>query len=161
MTDISYFQTQDRDVDSDSGGKGNVILYIGLCMMAVGLVITFVGLGDKGFKTLELKLIGPSLVGCGMFFALLRILYCTVPACGKTCCGRIKESDKLLVEKQNKANLDRNILRNVVNNPDTNIDNSHLSQALDRPTVIHQHNFRPESNEEEKDRLRPRLSNTA
>ena len=41
-------------------------------MIAIGLVITFVGLGDKGFKTLELKLIGPSLVGCGVFFALLR-----------------------------------------------------------------------------------------
>ena len=30
------------------------------------------------FQTLELKLIGPSLVGCGVFFALLRILFCTV-----------------------------------------------------------------------------------
>ena len=49
-------------------------------MVAIGLVITFVGLGDKGFKTLELKLIGPSLVGCGVFFALLRILFCTVPS---------------------------------------------------------------------------------
>ena len=58
---------QKKDVDSDSGGNGNVILYLGLGMVAVGLVITFVGLGDKGFKTLELKLIGPSLVGCGMF----------------------------------------------------------------------------------------------
>ena len=44
-------------------------------------VITFVGLGDKGFRTLELKLVGPSLVGCGLFFSLLRILFCTIPSC--------------------------------------------------------------------------------
>ena len=58
-----------------------VILYVGLGMISVGLVITFVGLGEKGFKTLELKLIGPSLVGCGVFFALLRVLFCTLPSC--------------------------------------------------------------------------------
>jgi hypothetical protein len=52
-------------------------------MVAVGLIITFVGLGDKGFQTLELKLIGPSLVGCGMIFALLRILYCIIPSSKK------------------------------------------------------------------------------
>ena len=54
---------------------------MGLGMISVGLVITFVGLGEKGFKTLELKLIGPSLVGCGVFFALLRVLFCTLPSC--------------------------------------------------------------------------------
>ena len=41
-------------------------------MVAVGLVITFVGLGDKGFKTLELQLVGPSLIGCGFVFAILQ-----------------------------------------------------------------------------------------
>ena len=53
-------------------GSANVVLYVGLGMISIGLVMTFVGLGDKGFRTLELKLIGPSLVGCGTFFALLR-----------------------------------------------------------------------------------------
>ena len=57
-------------------------------MVCIGLVITFVGIGDKGFQTLELKLIGPSLVGCGVFFALLRILFCTVPACFSGLFGR-------------------------------------------------------------------------
>ena len=65
----------------EGSGSANVILYVGLGMVCIGLVITFVGIGDKGFQTLELKLIGPSLVGCGVFFALLRILFCTVPAC--------------------------------------------------------------------------------
>ena len=47
----------------DNRGGSYIILYIGLGMVAVGLVITFVGLGDKGFKTLELQLVGPSLIG--------------------------------------------------------------------------------------------------
>ena len=90
----------------EGSGSANVILYVGLGMVSVtvsirsfeiiiivlqvciGLVITFVGIGDKGFQTLELKLIGPSLVGCGVFFALLRILFCTVPACCAGCLGR-------------------------------------------------------------------------
>ena len=89
----------------EGSGSANVILYVGLGMVSIsviiqslgiiivlqvciGLVITFVGIGDKGFQTLELKLIGPSLVGCGVFFALLRILFCTVPACCAGCLGR-------------------------------------------------------------------------
>ena len=88
----------------EGSGSANVILYVGLGMVSItviirslgiilllqvciGLVITFVGIGDKGFQTLELKLIGPSLVGCGVFFALLRILFCTVPACCAGCLG--------------------------------------------------------------------------
>ena len=51
--------------DLTDGGVGNVILYCGLGMIAVGLVITVVGLGDKGFHTLELKLVGPIIVVCG------------------------------------------------------------------------------------------------
>jgi hypothetical protein len=79
-------------------------------MVAMGLTITFLGLGEKGFKTLELKLIGPSLVGCGMFFTLLRILFCTIPAifssCFKCCCGK-EENDKLLEEEKDaEENLD-------------------------------------------------------
>lgn len=31
--------------------------------MAIGLIISFVGTGEKGFKTVELRLIGPSLIG--------------------------------------------------------------------------------------------------
>jgi len=78
-----------------------VILYVGLGMVCIGLVITFVGICDKGFQTLELKLIGPSLVGCGVFFALLRILFCTVPAvcngCFGGCCrNKNDEKEKLL-----------------------------------------------------------------
>ena len=98
-------------------------------MVCIGLVITFVGIGDKGFQTLELKLIGPSLVGCGVFFALLRILFCTVPACFSGlfgillkcpcvhrvflcysgCCSRKKDDkEKLLDVTQTNMNLSLN-----------------------------------------------------
>ena len=60
--------------------SGNIILYIGLGMVAIGLVTTFVGLGERGFKTIQLKLVGPSLVGCGLVLAVFRVLLCTVPA---------------------------------------------------------------------------------
>jgi hypothetical protein len=41
----------------------NAFLYVGLGTIAIGLVIAFVGTGEKGFKTIELRLIGPSLIG--------------------------------------------------------------------------------------------------
>lgn len=38
------------------------------------------GTGEKGFKTLELRLIGPTLVGCGFLCCLIRILLCVCPS---------------------------------------------------------------------------------
>lgn len=76
-----------------ASGSANIILYVGLGMISIGLVITFVGLGDKGFRTLELKLIGPSLVGCGVFFTLLRVLFCTVPSCCRACCKCCRKTE--------------------------------------------------------------------
>ena len=109
----------------EGSSSANVILYVGLGMVCIGLIITFVGIGDKGFQTLELKLIGPSLVGCGVFFALLRILFCTVPACCAgcfSCCCRTKKKDEserlLAIEKLNMENslgrtMNRERLRTV------------------------------------------------
>ena len=141
--DHSFFQLHSihpkRDDDLDDGGSGDMILYIGLGMMAVGLVITFVGLGDKGFKTLELKLIGPSLVGCGMFFALLRILYCTMPSYGKNCCGRNEEYEKLLKNEELLAELNENkFIRNMNRNRGVNPIND--DNLVVRSRVTHQQN---------------------
>jgi hypothetical protein len=85
----------------EGGGSADVILYVGLVMICFGLLITFLGLGEGGggYKTTEMKLIGPSLVGCGVFFAVLRILFCTVPAFLRTiccCCRRSKDTERLL-----------------------------------------------------------------
>ena len=81
--------------------RESVILYIGIGLVAVGLVITFVGLGEKGFKSIELKLVGPSLVTCGVFFVFLQILYCTLPlsVCGNTN-ARKDEAEKLLMSEE-------------------------------------------------------------
>jgi len=92
-----YYTQLDKGENEDgvyqASGSANIILYVGLGMISIGLVITFVGLGDKGFRTLELKLIGPSLVGCGVFFALLRVLFCTVPSCCRACCKCCRKTE--------------------------------------------------------------------
>ena len=81
--------------------RESVILYIGIGLVAVGLVITFVGLGEKGFKSMELKMVGPSLVTCGVFCVFLQILYCTIPlpVCGKSK-ARKDETEKLLLNEE-------------------------------------------------------------
>ena len=58
MTFCSFQLDRDEDGNYTASGSANIILYVGLGMISIGLVITFVGLGDKGFRTLELKLIG-------------------------------------------------------------------------------------------------------
>ena len=52
-----------QEKDIESGGREYIMLYVGLGMAAIGLVISFVGLGDKGFKTIKLRLVVPSLLG--------------------------------------------------------------------------------------------------
>ena len=51
-------------------------------LVAIGVIITSVGLGDRGFKTFELQMLGPTLLGPGVMFVMLRILFCTIPCCG-------------------------------------------------------------------------------
>ncbi|XP_059475237.1 uncharacterized protein LOC132196528 isoform X2 [Neocloeon triangulifer] len=73
----------DDDYLGVESSAANVVLYIGLGLVCIGMVISFVGLGEKGFKTAELRLIGPSLLTAGAFFCLLRVFFCTCPA---ACC---------------------------------------------------------------------------
>lgn len=104
--------------DSEKSGRSNLILYIGLGMVCLGLVVTFVGLGEKGFQTLELQLVGPSLIGCGFVFAILQIIYCTLPSFLRSCCDQNEDSDKLLAEEDlcqrefNGPGFGRNFFRN-------------------------------------------------
>lgn len=65
------------------------MLYVGLGTTVIGLVIWFVGTGEKGFKTLELRLIGPILIALGLFFCVLRVLLCVCPS---TCFRRRKKT---------------------------------------------------------------------
>lgn len=64
--DSSLGSSDDDDIIGVLRGPSsfaNAFLYVGLGTVALGLVIAFVGTGEKGFKTLELRWIGPSLIG--------------------------------------------------------------------------------------------------
>ena len=67
------------DEDMESVKSDNNILFIGMGLFAIGLVTTCIGLGERGFKTSELKLVGPCLAGCGIVLAALRVIMCTFP----------------------------------------------------------------------------------
>jgi hypothetical protein len=65
------------DEDMEGVKSDNNILFIGMGLFAIGLVTTFAGLGEKGFKTSELKLVGPCLAGFGIVLSALRVIMCT------------------------------------------------------------------------------------
>ncbi|EFN88273.1 hypothetical protein EAI_10557 [Harpegnathos saltator] len=54
----------------------NTVLYAGLGTTALGLIISFVGTGEKGFLSPELRLVGPSLLCVGLLCCLFRVLLC-------------------------------------------------------------------------------------
>ena len=112
----------------DDGGTGDIVLYCGLGMIMVGSVITVVGLGDKGFQTLELKLVGPIVVVGGCVLTLVCILICTLPTvrCWKLrCCeggnrnnAKEGEENSNFADRLNKLHRSRkhgNILTTIVN----------------------------------------------
>lgn len=83
MHDSSFGGSSSEDVRGglhrQYDAAANMLLYIGLCAVALGLVIAFVGTGEKGFKTVQLRLIGPTMIGCGTLCCFLRILFCFCP----------------------------------------------------------------------------------
>ncbi|XP_035432843.1 uncharacterized protein LOC118264443 isoform X2 [Spodoptera frugiperda] len=89
VRDASYGSSSESDGEAD-GAAGDTwgvarLLYAGLGTLALGLVVYFVGTGDKGFKTPALRLVGPSLIVAGLACCLLRILFCIF---AKPCCRR-------------------------------------------------------------------------
>ena len=64
--------------DLDEIENGHQVLYIGLGLVAIGLVTMVVGLGERGFKTMGLMMLGPFLVTCGLFLVAFRVLFCCV-----------------------------------------------------------------------------------
>ncbi|XP_048482962.1 uncharacterized protein LOC105398536 isoform X1 [Plutella xylostella] len=94
VRDASYGSSSSSSEAGEGGGAAR-LLYAGLATLAVGLVVYFVGTGDKGFKTPALRLVGPSLIVAGLACCLLRILLCVV---ARPCCRRrqlYKESRRL------------------------------------------------------------------
>merc|ERR1712147_360667 len=91
------------NVHSQNGSNSSVVLYLGLTISSVGLIIFLVGVGEKGFKSLELQLIGPSLIGIGLLMAFFQILYCSKPwrnlSCIHCCGSKQKEESRNVKEK--------------------------------------------------------------
>lgn len=54
----------------------NTVLYAGLGITALGLIISFVGTGEKGFLSPELRLVGPLLLCAGLLCCVFRVLLC-------------------------------------------------------------------------------------
>ncbi|XP_050541629.1 uncharacterized protein LOC126905697 isoform X2 [Daktulosphaira vitifoliae] len=69
-----------RLFELQQGAAANTLLYVGLCSVALGLIIAFVGTGEKGFKTVQLRFIGPGMIFIGMCCCALRIMLCFCPA---------------------------------------------------------------------------------
>ena len=47
------------------------LVYIGLGFIGIGLLFTFITLGEKDYNTLLMKLLGPLLVGSGVIIMIL------------------------------------------------------------------------------------------
>ena len=75
-----------------------VLLYLGLGLLATGLTITCVGLGEKGYRTVELQMLGPGVVGLGSVLILVRIVLCSWPrtAGEEVKCVEESELDQLI-----------------------------------------------------------------
>ena len=58
----------------------SIISYTGVCLVCVGLVITAVGVGEKGFTVVELQMVGPGIVLCGVGMIVGTIV---VTSCGR------------------------------------------------------------------------------
>ncbi|CAL8109474.1 unnamed protein product [Orchesella dallaii] len=74
VSQVSY-----ENEEFGSSGNAYTAIYIGLVLICIGVVITFVGLGEKGFKTIELKMIGPVLCVIGLTSITVKIIHCSFP----------------------------------------------------------------------------------
>ena len=63
-------------LNSSNWSLCDVVLYSGMGLIMVGLLITVVGLGIKGFHSLQLR---PITVGCEVVVAIVRVLVIILP----------------------------------------------------------------------------------
>lgn len=71
--------TNRRLYELQQGAVANTLLYVGLFSVALGLIIAFVGTGEKGFKTVQLRFIGPGMIAIGACCCVVRIMLCFCP----------------------------------------------------------------------------------
>jgi len=86
----------------DTNGKNNsmadMIMWLGLAMLMTGTVISFIGLGEKGFRTRHLRLLGPVLIGAGFSLCFIRVALCCCCCFTATSKSSLK-SHQLLMEE--------------------------------------------------------------
>ena len=71
------------------------MLYVGLGLVALGVVTMVVGVGEKGFQTVGLRLLGPGVACCGAILVASKILSCFVRGMARGKNGRPKgQNDK-------------------------------------------------------------------
>ncbi|XP_034944048.1 uncharacterized protein [Chelonus insularis] len=132
---------EDDDDDSQAGRRRpevnaafNTVLYAGLGTTALGLVISFVGTGEKGFLSPELRLVGPSLLCAGLLCCLLRVLLCL---CLCHCCDdcRWKPCKVVIVDKDKIKKEKEKISTSPSRQPTTSLLPQRQNQIAKAPTM--------------------------
>ena len=76
---------QFRSPSSSSPYKQNVllnlVLYVGLGIVTLGMIFVALGEGEKGFKSQHLKMVGPAMIVVGLLLALIWIFILMLPFC--------------------------------------------------------------------------------
>ncbi|KAK2710448.1 hypothetical protein QYM36_011841, partial [Artemia franciscana] len=70
--------TKDVTIAKKAANPPMGFIYIGLAVAAIGIIISFVGLGDRSFRTEELRLIGPLMTALGFAIIFIRSVLCCV-----------------------------------------------------------------------------------
>ena len=78
-----------RAAEEAGGGFSacDLLLWLGMAVLVSGLIVSFVGLGEKGFRTNYLRLLGPALCTTGLSAIVIRIFFCC-------CCCRPRPKKK-------------------------------------------------------------------
>ena len=58
----------------------NVFLYLGLGFTALGMILVALGEGEPGFRSVHLKMLGPSMIVFGSLLVLLWVLLLVLPS---------------------------------------------------------------------------------
>jgi heme exporter protein D len=62
-------------LDEDGGFTG-AVFYAGCCFLTSGMILTALdGVGDKGYKSGYVKMVGPGLVFIGLAMVMIRIMF--------------------------------------------------------------------------------------
>ena len=78
MLDDEEDNNEDLDEDDSEGREPNIslITYLGFCLISLGLCISAVVASGPSLQTAELQLFGPTLLGLGVSFIILKVLQC-------------------------------------------------------------------------------------